>query len=81
MNHPLIIFIDYIGTFAFAISGAVAAQQRRLDIFGIIVIAFVTACTGGVVRDLCIGALPPVSLSQWPYLVISVMAVLISVEA
>lgn len=78
----LIIFViaDYVGTFAFAISGAVAAQQRRLDIFGIMVIAFATACTGGVIRDLCINE-PPVGLSNWYYLALSMLAVFACIAA
>ena len=76
MNNGFLLAIDYVGTFAFAISGAVAAQQKRMDIFGIVVIAFVTACAGGVMRDVSIGALPPAGLSQLPYLVVSLLAVI-----
>lgn len=50
---------NLMGTFVFAVSGALAAIDRHLDIFGVLVMAFVTACGGGVVRDLCIGATPP----------------------
>lgn len=75
MYNGFLVAIDYIGTFAFAISGAVAAQQKRMDIFGIIVIAFVTACAGGVMRDISIGALPPAGLSQLPYLIVTLLAV------
>lgn len=66
--HSLYTFIDLAGTFAFAISGAVAAKERDLDIFGILVVAFTVACGGGIVRDLCIGAIPPAGLSDWRYL-------------
>lgn len=38
--HSLYVFIDLAGTFAFAISGAVAAKQKGLDVFGILVVAF-----------------------------------------
>jgi len=69
-------FLDLAGTFAFAVSGAVAAKQRRLDLFGILAIAFTVACGGGIIRDLCIGAIPPAGLSDWRYLVVSVIAAL-----
>lgn len=52
-------FLDLAGTFAFAISGAIAARNRHLDWFGIIVVAYIVACGGGIIRDLCMGAVPP----------------------
>ena len=48
-------YIDLIGTAAFAISGVLAALQKRLDLFGILIIAFVTAVGGGTLRDLLLG--------------------------
>src|SRR3546814_6536315 len=57
-------FLDLGGTFVFAISGAVAAVNRRLDIFGILVISFVTGNFGGITRDLLIGAVPPAALTD-----------------
>lgn len=50
--------IDVLGTAAFAISGARQAIDRRLDVFGVIIIAFVTAIGGGTLRDLLIGNTP-----------------------
>ncbi len=50
--------VEMIGTFAFAVSGAIAAIRSRYDIFGILVLAFVTAIGGGTIRDLLIGNLP-----------------------
>lgn len=67
-------FLDMTGTFVFAISGATAARQRGLDLFGILVIAFTVACGGGIVRDLCIGSIPPSGLANWRYLLVSVFA-------
>jgi len=66
--HALYTFIDLTGTFAFAVSGAVAARDKGLDIFGILVVSFTVACGGGIIRDLCIGAIPPAGLSDWRYL-------------
>lgn len=50
--------IEILGTIAFAISGTFAAIQRRLDPFGILIIAFVTSIGGGTVRDLLLGDTP-----------------------
>lgn len=66
--------LDLAGTFAFAISGATAAKQRGLDLFGICAIAFIVACGGGIVRDLCIGAIPPTGLTNWSYLATAIGA-------
>jgi uncharacterized membrane protein YeiH len=72
--HSLYYFLDLAGTFAFAISGATAARQRQLDLFGICALAFTVACGGGIIRDLCIGATPPAGLSNWQYLVVAMIA-------
>ena len=72
--HSLYYFLDLAGTFAFAISGATAAKQRGLDLFGICAIAFVVACGGGIIRDICIGAIPPAGLTNWQYLVAAIVA-------
>lgn len=74
MENSLSLFVDLCGTFAFAVSGALAATQRRLDLFGVLAISYLTACGGGVVRDLCLGALPPVAISDWRYLATSAVA-------
>ena len=58
MKHEILNLIDILGTIAFAISGVSAAMQKRLDIFGILVIAFITALGGGTLRDMMIGDLP-----------------------
>lgn len=54
----LIYSLDLIGTFVFAISGTLAAAEKRFDIFGAAVLAFVTAVGGGTIRDLMIGNTP-----------------------
>jgi uncharacterized membrane protein YeiH len=58
IEFDLLTTIDAIGTFAFAVSGATAAIRSRYDIFGILVLAFVTAIGGGTLRDLLIGNTP-----------------------
>jgi uncharacterized membrane protein YeiH len=75
MGHPhvaaLLTYLDLAGTFVFALSGAVAGVRRRLDLFGVLVLAFVAACTGGVIRDLLIGAVPPGAIRDWRYVAVS----------
>lgn len=50
--------IEIVGTVAFSFAGAFAAMRKRLDIFGVFIIAFVTALGGGTLRDILIGELP-----------------------
>jgi uncharacterized membrane protein YeiH len=70
--------LDLGGTFVFALSGAMVGVNRRLDIFGILVLAFVTGNFGGITRDLLIGAVPPAALADELYLLVSVLAGLIT---
>lgn len=65
---------DLGGTFVFALSGAIAGVRHRLDIFGVLVLSFVAATSGGVARDVLIGANPPASIQDWRYLVVSLLA-------
>ena len=50
--------IDILGTIAFAISGVLIAFKKKMDLFGVFIIAFVTAVGGGTLRDLLIGSTP-----------------------
>ena len=70
----LVLTLDLVGTFVFALSGATAGARRRLDIFGVLVLSFVAANSGGIVRDLLIGATPPAAISDWRYLAVSLLA-------
>jgi uncharacterized membrane protein YeiH len=72
-----LLILELVGTFAFALSGAAAGIKHRLDVFGVLVLSFVTATAGGVTRDLLIGAVPPAALTYWPYLGASVLAGLV----
>lgn len=80
-DHCLFTTLDLAGTFAFAISGAVAARDRGLDWFGVAVMAFTVACGGGVLRDLWIGAVPPAGLTDWRYLAIAMVAAWMTLAA
>ena len=73
-----VLMLDLCGTFAFALSGAMAGIRRHLDVFGVLVLSFATSSFGGIGRDLLIGAVPPAGLVDWRYLVVSVAAGLIA---
>ena len=65
--------LDLIGTFVFALSGAVVGIKRRLDIFGVLVISFAAATAGGIMRDLLINSVPPAAIRDWRYMAASVL--------
>ena len=62
MPDDFLYIIDILGTLAFAVAGAFSAMEKRLDPFGVLVLAFVTAIGGGTLRDLLIGNLPVIWL-------------------
>jgi uncharacterized membrane protein YeiH len=70
--------LDLAGTFVFALSGGMAGVKHRLDVFGVLVVSFAAANTGGITRDVLIGAVPPGAISDWHYLGVSVAAGLIT---
>lgn len=69
--------LDLIGVFVFALSGALAAVRARLDIFGVVVIATITALGGGILRDTLIAANPPYSFRHPAYLITPVLAAVV----
>jgi uncharacterized membrane protein YeiH len=74
MIHILLTVLDLGGTFVFAISGAAAAVKHRLDIFGVMVLAYAAGNAGGITRDLLIGAVPPAAIANWSYVAVSILA-------
>ena len=75
----LIYALDIIGTFAFAISGVLIAMQKRMDAFGIFIIAFVTAVGGGTLRDVLIGKTPVGWMNDLNYVYTIGLAVIVSI--
>ena len=65
---------DLVGVAVFAASGASAAIAKRLDLFGVGFVGFVAALGGGILRDLVIGAVPPLAFADWRYPVTAVLA-------
>ena len=75
MATPRIVrFSDLGGTFVFAVEGALAAVAAGLDPVGILLLAFLTALGGGLVRDLLIGATPPAAVSDRHYAILVMVA-------
>src|ERR1700749_3372969 len=72
--ETFVAILDLGGTFVFAISGALAAVNRRLDLFGILVLSFVAGNVGGITRDVLIGSVPPAAINDWRYLAVSLFA-------
>jgi uncharacterized membrane protein YeiH len=77
-SDTLLSAFDLIGTLVFALEGALAAIRGNLDILGLLVLAFVTAVGGGIIRDVLIGAVPPAAISDWRYLGIAILGAAIA---
>jgi uncharacterized membrane protein YeiH len=71
--------VDILGTIAFAVSGVLVAIEKKLDLFGVFIIAFVTAVGGGTLRDLLIGHSPVVWMEQPLYMITIVITVVFAV--
>ncbi len=67
----LLAILDGLGCFVFALSGGLLGVQRRFDLFGVLLLSFVAAVTGGITRDLLIGAVPPAAIASWHNLAIA----------
>ena len=77
-SGTLLLVLDLVGTFVFALSGATAGVRKRLDLFGVMVLSFAAGNAGGIARDLLIGATPPAAISDWRYLAVSLLAGLVT---
>ena len=69
---------DLAGTFVFAISGATAGVKYKLDLFGVLVLSFAAGNSGGIARDVMIGATPPAAINDWRYVTASLLAGLLT---
>ena len=71
-NSVPYLVLDLIGTFAFALNGALTAiRVARLDIVGVVALGMLTAIGGGMMRDVLLGDLPPATFSDWRYLAVA----------
>ena len=72
--NTLLVSFDLGGTFVFALSGGMAGVKHRLDLFGVLVLAFAAGNSGGIARDVMIGAVPPAAIKDWRYIAVSMLA-------
>jgi uncharacterized membrane protein YeiH len=78
-EHSLtLVVIDLIGIFVFAVTGALVAVRKELDVFGVLVVALTAGLGGGFIRDVLIGAVPPAALQDWRYLLVPIGAGLLT---
>lgn len=77
-DSPLLLVLELVGIFVFALSGGLVAVRKHLDIFGVLVLAGTTGLGGGFLRDVLIDATPPAALDDWRYLIVPVGAGLIT---
>jgi uncharacterized membrane protein YeiH len=75
---PVLVILDLVGTFVFALSGAMLAIKHRLDLFGVLVLSFAAGNAGGIIRDVLLGATPPPAISDWRYIGVSLAAGLVT---
>jgi uncharacterized membrane protein YeiH len=76
--QTLVWMLDWVGTLAFAFSGALLGVHKQFDLFGVLFLSFVVAVVGGMARDLLIGAVPPVAITDIHYFIISIVGGLIT---
>jgi hypothetical protein len=78
LARPFLVVLDLLGTFVFALSGAAAGVKSKLDLFGLMVLAFAAGNAGGITRDILIGSVPPAAIIDWRYLGVSLVAGLVT---
>ncbi|MEM4509575.1 MAG: trimeric intracellular cation channel family protein [Pyrobaculum sp.] len=66
--------LNYVGIVAFAISGALKAGEKNMDLLGFVTLGFSTALAGGIIRDILLGRVPPVNLVYLPYPLTAILA-------
>jgi uncharacterized membrane protein YeiH len=71
-DAPLWLILDFVGTFAFELNGALTAvRDARLDIVGVITLGMFTGLGGGTIRDVLLDALPPATFDDWRYMAVA----------
>ena len=77
MSQNFLLFLEIIGTIAFAFSGAMVGLSKKMDIFGITVLGIVTSVGGGVIRDLVLGNTPPATFRNPIYALVAIFVSII----
>lgn len=80
LTHPgvLLVGLDLLGIFVFALTGALVGVRKDLDVFAVMVLAVTAGLGGGFLRDVLIGAVPPAALQDWRYLLVPASAGLLT---
>jgi len=79
MATTALVVLDLVGTFAFALNGALTAlRATRLDIVGVVTLGMITALGGGTIRDVFLDSLPPATFLDWRYLAVAATGGLIA---
>ena len=78
LRKHIVLAADLAGTVVFAIEGASAAIRAGLDLLGVLVLSFLVALGGGIIRDLLIGATPPSAIRDWRYPLLAFVAGLVT---
>lgn len=71
LSESVFYILELTGTIAFAVSGAMVAVERRLDVFGVVFLGMITAVGGGMIRDMLIGCFPPTAFIRMEYVLIA----------
>lgn len=72
-----IYFLEILGTIAFAVSGAYTAIEKKMDIFGVVILGTTTAVGGGIIRDVILNSSPPIAFKEPSYALTAVLVSLI----
>ena len=76
LGEYLMTGMEWIGTIAFAVSGALIAIRHRFDLFGVVIVGCTTAVGGGITRDLLLGSTPPAIFSAPEILILAILTAL-----
>lgn len=78
VGEVIFLILEIVGTVSFAVSGAMAAIEKRVDVFGVVFLGITTALAGGIIRDVIIGKVPPAAFADSSYMIVAgVTAVLV----
>ena len=77
MSEVVFLLFEFVGTVAFAVSGAMVAVNKRVDLFGVLFLGMITALGGGCVRDLLLGQCPPAMFSNFTYVTAALATALV----
>ena len=75
--NTIVLILEIIGTVAFALSGAMVAIRRGMDVFGVAILGLTTACGGGIIRDVLLGITPPNAFVHPIYGIVAIITAII----